>query len=141
MPKPANNSGRRAAEIFRKAAPKAFQKKEDNVILRLLNGELSLTRTFWFFCLSIPLAGDLVFSYLLFPMLDLSRTKECLALIIWVLAIAFYMFIANIGLWRSAARNANPRLVMLGKFASVLGILAAFAYVIRWYSIWMIVSE
>lgn len=141
MPKPANNSGRRAAEIFRKAAPKDFKKKEDNVILRLLNGEFSLTRTFWFFCLSIPLAGDLIFSYLLFPMLDLSRTKECMAIIIWVLAIVFYMLIANIGLWRSATRTPAPRMAILGKVASVLGILAAFAYAIRWYSIWMIVSE
>lgn len=141
MPKPASNSGRRAAEIFRKVGPKAFKKKEDNIILRLLNGEFSLTRTFWFFCLSIPLAGDLVFSYFLFPMLDLSRTKECLALIIWVLAIAFYMLIANIGLWRAASRHPDPRLTLLGKGASVLGMAAALAYMVRWYGIWMIVSE
>ncbi len=127
----------RAAAIFQKSAP---QKKE-NFIRRLLMGEYSLTRTFWFFCLSIPLAGDLVFSYILFPLLDLGIPRDCTALITGVLAISFYMLVANIGLWRSAARQSQPYKKLLGKVASGLGILAAFAYAARWYAIWMIVSD
>ena len=126
----------RAVSLFQKAAPQ----KRDNLIRRLLNGEYSLTLTFWLFCLSVPLAGDLLFSYLLFPLLDLSRAKDCTALVTWALAIAFYMLIANIGLWRSAAQHPYPPLSILGKAASVLGLLAAAAYVLRWYAIWMLVT-
>ena len=126
----------RAVSLFQKAVPQ----KRDNLIRRLLNGEYSLTLTFWLFCLSVPLAGDLLFSYLLFPLLDLSRAKDCTALVIWALAIAFYMLIANIGLWRSAAKHPQPALSILGKAASVLDLLAAAAYVLRWYAIWMLVT-
>lgn len=126
----------RAAAFFQNSLP---QKKE-NFIRRLLMGEYSLTRTFWFFCLSIPLAGDLVFSYLFFPLLDLSMPRDRTALLIWVLAISFYMLVANLGLWRSATRCPKREKRLLGKVASVLGILAALAYIARWYAIWMLVS-
>ncbi len=135
--KPSNS--RRAAAIFREIA-RGNAEKADNLILRLLRGEYSPTLTFWLFCLSIPLAADLLFSRLLFPMLDMNSTKDCSALIVWALAIALYMAIANVGLWRSAERQASPRQALPGKCAAVLGMLAALAYVARWYGIWMILS-
>lgn len=132
------NSGKRAAQIF-SASTKDDKKNEDapNFFLKLFYGQYSLVKSFWLFLVSIPLLADILFSHLLFPLLDVTREKDTLALFVWVFCIAAFSILASIGVWRSAGRYQGSSLWrVLARVAASLGLCGAVGYMVLWYGIW-----
>ena len=93
-------AGKRAAELFT-AAGGDKQHAPRNIVKKLMNGEFSLTVTFWIFCVSVPLVGHLVFTRLIFPLLDLQSWHGSTAFLVWPLLALLYGLLASLGLWRS----------------------------------------
>lgn len=137
------SASKRAAEIFSAAhSNTAGRIKAPGLLLRLFRGELPLIRTFWTFFLSIPLLGNLVFSYLVFPHLDVTSAVGTASIFLWGTLALLYMGIMSVGVWRSACRYAGPSSwAMLAKLAAVLGAAGGVAYALMWYSSWMILSN
>ena len=82
-------AGKRAAELFT-ASGGDKQHAPRNIVKKLMNGEFSLTVTFWIFCVSVPLVGHLVFTRLLFPLLDLQSWHGSTAFLVWPLLALLY---------------------------------------------------
>lgn len=137
------NASSRAADIFNAAAGHAAeQSKKSSVLLKMFKGELKLIITFWIFCISLPLLGDMLFTQLIFPLLDVESAAGTAAMFMWGSFMLFYGIIACTGLWRSASRYAGPGIwALLSKAFAVLGMGASVAYGIMWYSSWMILAS
>ena len=140
--KSAGSASKRAADIFNAAVGHAKENgKKPSVLLKLFKGELKLLITFWTFCISLPLLGDLIFTQLVFPLLDVESSEGTAAMFVWGTFMMFYGIIASIGLWRSACRYVGPsHWALLAKACAVLGIGASVAYALMWYGSWMILA-
>ncbi len=140
--KSAGSASKRAADIFNAAVGHAKENgKKPSVLMKLFKGELKLLITFWTFCISLPLLGDLIFTQLVFPLLDVESSEGTAAMFVWGTFMMFYGIIASIGLWRSACRYAGPsHWALLAKACAVLGIGASVAYALMWYGSWMILA-
>lgn len=141
-----NNAGsasKRAADIFKAAADHAKESgKNPSVLMKLFKGELKLIITFWTFFITLPLLGDLVFTQLIFPLLDVTSSAGTAAMFVWGTFMLAYGIIASTGLWRAACRYAGPsHWALLSKACAVLGMGASVAYAVMWYSSWMILSN
>ncbi len=141
--KSTGNAGQRAAEIFKTATDYASESsKKPSLMLKLFRGEIKLILSFWTFFVSIPLLGDLIFSQLIFPMLDVTSAVGTAAVFVWGTLMLVYGIIASIGLWRAAKVYAGPRhWAVLSQIAAVLGIAGAVAYAVMWYATWMILAN
>lgn len=137
------SASKRAAEIFSSASGHARERaKAPSLLLRLYRGEVSLIRTFWTFFLSLPLLGDLIFTHLIFPRLDVTSSVGTASIFMWAAFMLVYVGIMSVGVWRSASRYAgSPSWAMLAKLAAVLGAVGAVAYALMWYGSWMILSN
>ena len=137
------NASKRAADIFNAAAGHAKENsKKPSVLMKLFKGELKLLVTFWTFCVSLPLLGDIIFTQLIFPLLDVESSEGTAAMFVWGTLMLVYGVIASIGLWRSAGRYAGPSpWALLAKACAVLGIGASVAYALMWYGSWMILAS
>ena len=140
------NSGtasKRAADIFSAATDHAKEKaKQPSFFLKLFRGEIKLLLTFWTFFVSLPLLGDMIFTQLIFPMLDVESAAGTAAMFLWGTFMLMYGVIASVGLWRSASCYTGPRVwAMLSKIFAVLGIGASVAYALMWYGSWMILAS
>ena len=136
------NASSRAADIFNAAGHNEKNSKKHNVLMKLFRGELKLLVTFWTFCVSLPLLGDIVFTQLIFPLLDVESSEGTAAMFVWGTFMLFYGVIASIGLWRSACRYTGPsHWALLAKACAVLGMGASVAYALMWYGSWMILSN
>ena len=137
------NASKRAADIFNAAADHAKESsKKPSVLMKLFRGELKLLVTFWTFCVSLPLLGDIIFTQLIFPLLDVESSEGTAAMFVWGTLMLVYGVIACIGLWRSAGRYTGPsHWSLLAKACSVLGIGASVAYALMWYGSWMILAS
>ena len=140
------NSGtasKRAADIFNAATGHAKERaKQPSLFLKLFRGEIKLLLTFWTFCISLPLLGDMLFTQLIFPMLDVESAAGTAAMFLWGTFMLLYGVIASVGLWRSAGHYAGPRVwATLARLAAVLGIAASVAYALMWYGSWMILAS
>ena len=136
-------ASKRAADIFSAATGHAKEKaKQPSLFLKLFRGELKLLVTFWTFCISLPLLGNIVFTHLVFPMLDVESAAGTAAMFLWGTFMLLYGVIASVGLWRSAGHYAGPRVwATLARLAAVLGIAASVAYALMWYGSWMILAS
>ncbi|MBQ8743958.1 MAG: hypothetical protein IJZ18_02085, partial [Mailhella sp.] len=82
--KSTGNAGQRAAEIFKNASEYANKSsKQPSILLRLFRGEIKLILTFWTFFVSIPLFGDLVFTRLIFPLLEVTSAVGTASIFMW----------------------------------------------------------
>ena len=137
------SASKRAADIFSAASGYAKEKgKHPSLFLKLFRGELKLLVTFWTFCISLPLLGNIVFTHLVFPMLDVESAAGTAAMFLWGTFMLLYGVIASVGLWRSAGHYAGPRVwATLARLAAVLGIAASVAYALMWYGSWMILAS
>lgn len=137
------NASKRAADIFNAAAGHAKESsKKPSVLMKLFRGELKLLVTFWTFCVSLPLLGDIIFTQLIFPLLDVESSEGTAAMFVWGTLMLVYGVIACIGLWRSAGRYTGPsHWALLAKACAVLGIGASVAYALMWYGSWMILAS
>ena len=138
--KNAGSASKRAADIFKAATESAREgSKKPSILLKLFRGEIKLLITFWTFCISLPLLGNIIFTQLVFPHLDAASSVGTASMLLWGLLMMVYGIIASIGLWRSASRYAGPRVwAMLAKLGAVAGVCAAVVYALRWYASWMI---
>ena len=141
--KNAGDAGKRTADIFKAAAGHAKESgKKPNVLMKLFRGEIKLLLTFWTFFISLPLLGDMVFTQLVFPLLDVESSAGTAAMFVWGTFMLVYGIIASIGLWRSACRYTGPsHWALLAKACAVLGIGASVAYALMWYGSWMILAN
>ena len=141
--KSTGNASQRAAEIFKTASDYATQNsKQPSFLLRLFRGEIKLILTFWTFFVSIPLFGDMVFTHLIFPMLEVTSAVGTASIFMWGTLMMVYGIITSIGLWRAAKVYAGPRhWAVLSQIAAVLGIAGAVAYAVMWYASWMILAS
>ena len=141
--KNAGDASKRAADIFKAAAGHAKESgKKPNVLMKLFRGEIKLLLTFWTFFISLPLLGDMVFTQLIFPRLEVASSAGTAAMFVWGTFMLVYGIIASIGLWRSACRYTGPsHWALLAKACAVLGIGASVAYALMWYGSWMILSN
>ena len=140
------NSGtasKRAADIFNAATGHAKEKaKQPSLFLKLFRGEIKLLLTFWTFCISLPLLGDMAFTQLVFPLLDVESAAGTAAMFLWGTFMLLYGVIACVGLWRSASCYTGPRVwATFSKIFAVLGIGASVAYALMWYGSWMILAS
>ena len=137
------NASKRAADIFNAAAGHAKESsKKPSVLMKLFRGELKLLVTFWTFCVSLPLLGDIIFTQLIFPLLDVESSEGTAAMFVWGTLMLVYGVIACIGLCRSAGRYTGPsHWALLAKACAVLGIGASVAYALMWYGSWMILAN
>ncbi len=137
------SASKRAAEIFSSASGHAKERaKAPSLLLRLFRGEVPLIRTFWTFFLSLPLLGDLVFTYLIFPMLEVDSAVGTASIFMWAAFMLVYVGIMSVGVWRSASRYAGrPLWAMLAKLAAVFGAVGAVGYALMWYGSWMILTN
>ena len=137
------NASKRAADIFNAAAGHAKESsKKPSVLMKLFRGKLKLLVTFWTFCVSLPLLGDIIFTQLIFPLLDVESSEGTAAMFGWGTFMLAYGIIASIGLWRSACRYTGPsHWALLAKACAVLGMGASVAYALMWYGSWMILSN
>lgn len=140
---PKKGAGRRAAELFSASGGKTgLPAERTNLIKRLMHGELSLTITFWTFCVSIPLVGHLLFSRVIYPALDPHTWYGSTAFLAWPLLALLYGAVASLGLWRSRARFCgNPLWRSLAGPAAVV-LAAGFAlYAVMMAASWfMLIS-
>ena len=120
-------AGRRAAELFAAAGPK--KDGRSNLILRVMRGEYSLTITFWICCISIPLVAHLIFSRLVFPLLDPHTWYGSSIFFLWAALSLLYGAVACLGLWRSRANFTGKKAWadLAGLFAAA-GAVSAVAY-------------
>ena len=133
-----SGAGRRAAQLFN-AAERGPSRA--NFVLRLLHGEFSLTVTFWIFCVSIPLTGHLLFTRLVFPLLDVHTWYGSTAFFLWPLLSVLYPAVACTGLWRSRRRFAgNPFWAQLAGLAAVLGMAGAVVYAVMMAASWFMIA-
>jgi hypothetical protein len=141
--KSAGSASKRAADIFNAADGHAKENgKKPSVLMKLFKGELKLLITFWTFCISLPLLGDLIFTQLVFPLLDVESSEGTAAMFVWGTFMLVYGIIASIGLWRSACRYTGPsHWALLAKACAVLGMGASVAYALMWYGSWMILTN
>ena len=141
--KNAGSASKRAADIFKAATESAREgSKKPSILLKLFRGEIKLLITFWTFCISLPLLGNIIFTQLVFPHLDAASSVGTASMLLWGLLMMVYGIIASIGLWRSAGRYAGPRMwAILSKIFAVLGIGASVAYALMWYGSWMILTN
>ena len=141
--KSAGSASKRAADIFTAASGYAKeQSKKPSLFLKLFQGEIKLLITFWTFCVSLPLLGNLIFSELIFPMLDVTSSVGTAAIFLWGSFMGVYGVIASVGLWRSAGRYAGPRVwASLAKIGAVLGVGASVLYALMWYATWMMLAS
>lgn len=141
--KNAGSASKRAADIFTAASDHAKESgKKPSILLKLFRGEIKLLLTFWTFCVSLPLLGDLIFTHLVFPLLDVESAVGTASMFVWGTFMLVYGIIASTGLWRSAARYAGPRhWALLARLAAVLGFAASVAYALMWYGSWMILAS
>lgn len=141
--KSTGNASQRAAEIFKTASDYATQNsKQPSFLLRLFRGEIKLILTFWTFFVSIPLFGDMVFTHLIFPMLEVTSAVGTASIFMWGTLMLVYGIVTSIGLWRAAKVYAGPRhWAVLSQIAAVLGIAGAVAYAVMWYASWMILAS
>lgn len=121
-------AGKRAAELFT-AAGGNEKAPRDNFIKRLFHGGFSLTVTFWIFFVSVPLVGHLIFSRLLFPVLDVHTWYGSTVFLVWALLALLYAGVACTGLWRSRSSfSGNPLWPNLAGLAALLGAAGAVYY-------------
>lgn len=133
-------AGKRAAELFT-ASGGDKQHAPRNIVKKLMNGGFSLTVTFWIFCVSVPLVGHLVFTRLLFPLLDLQSWHGSTAFLVWPLLALLYGLLASLGLWRSRAHfSGNPLWANLAGLAAILGALGAAAYAVMMAASWFMLA-
>lgn len=129
-------AGRRAAELF--AASVQKNNSKSNVVLKVMRGEYSLTVTFWICCISIPLAAHLVFSRLVFPILNPHTWYGSSIFILWAALSLLYGAVACLGLWRSRRNFAGKKLWadLAGLFAlagAVFTVAYAAMILISWH--------
>ena len=141
--KSTGSSSKRAADIFKAASGHAKEQgKRPSLLLKLFRGEIKLLLTFWTFCVSLPLLGDMIFTQIVFPMLDVESAAGTAAMFLWGTFMLLYGIIACMGLWRSASRYTGPNVwAVLSKIFAVLGIGASVAYALMWYGSWMILAS
>ena len=141
--KSTGSASKRAADIFSAATGYAKESsKKPSILMKLFRGDIKLMLTFWTFCVTLPLLGDIIFTNLVFPHLDAASSVGTAAMFMWGTFMLVYGVIACIGLWRSADRYAGPRhWALLSKAFAVLGIGASAAYAVMWYSSWMILAS
>jgi hypothetical protein len=141
--KSAGSASKRAADIFTAASDHAKEQgRKPSIFLKLFRGEIKLLLTFWTFCISLPLLGNLIFTELVFPKLDVTGSVGTAAIFLWGTFMGVYGVIASVGLWRSAGRYAGPRVwSVLSRIAAVLGVGASVAYALMWYATWMMLAS
>lgn len=133
-------AGKRAAELFAAASSKTTSRS--NIIHRLFHGEFSLTVTFWIFFVSIPLVGHLIFSRLLFPVLDVRTWYGATAFLAWPLLAVIYAAVTCMGLWRCRTRFAgNPLWPNLAGLAALIGAMGAVCYAVMIIGSWFMLSQ
>lgn len=110
-------AGKRAAEFF--AASVQKQNSKSNIILKVMRGEYSLTVTFWIWCISIPLTTHLVFSRLVFPILNPHTWYGSSIFFLWAALSILYGAVVCLGLWRSRRNFAGKKI-----WADIAGLLA-----------------
>ena len=137
------NAGARAAEVFKAASSHANESaRKPNLLLKLFRGEIKLLLTFWTFFISLPLLGDMVFTNLVFPRLDLESSVGTASVFMWGTFMLVYGVIASVGLWRSAKNYTGHSIwAVLAQACSVAGICVSVAYALMWYSSWMILTS
>lgn len=134
------SAGKRAAELFT-AAGGGRDKPRDNFIKRLFHGGFSLTVTFWIFCVSVPLVAHLVFSRLIFPVLDVHTWYGSTIFLIWPALALLYAGVAYTGLWRSRTSFAgNPLWPNLAGLAALLGAAGAAVYAVVIVGSWFMLT-
>lgn len=136
-------AGKRAAELFTAAGGKdGTPPVRSNIVKRLMHGGFSLTITFWIFFVSVPLAGHLVFSRGLYPMLNPHTWYGSTAFLAWPLLALLYGAVTCLGLWRSRAGfRGNPLWSNLAGLAALVGALGFAAYAFMMAASWfMIIS-
>jgi len=136
-------AGKRAAELFSASSNAAKGNlKKPSFLTKLYRGEISLLLTFWTFFVSIPLLGDMIFTQLIFPHLDVTSPVGTASIFMWGTLSLVYLFITSMGLWRSAKRYSGPRIrATLAQICSVFGFAAAAAYALMWYGSWMFLAS
>ena len=132
-------AGKRAAELFTAAGGTPAERR--NIVLRLMHGEFSLTVTFWIGFVSIPLLGHLLFSRLLFPLLDVRTWYGSTAFVLWALLAVLYGAVVCLGLWRSRTRFTGKAVwAQLAALAAVLGMAGFLAYAAVMAGSWLMLS-
>lgn len=135
-------AGKRAAELFSAAGGEHGRNSGINFVKKLMNGGFSLTITFWIFCVSVPLAAHLLFTRVLFPLIDVRSWYGSTAFLVWPVLALLYGVVACLGLWRSRTRfSGNPLWPNLAGLAALLVALGAAAYAVMMAASWfMLVS-
>lgn len=135
-------AGKRAAELFAAAGGKNPDAPRHNFIRRLMGGEFSLTVTFWIFCVSVPLAAHLLFTRVIFPLIDVHSWYGSTAFLIWPVLALLYGAVAGLGLWRSRAHfSGNPLWANLAGLAALLGTTGAVAYAVMMAASWFMITS
>ena len=135
-------AGKRAAELFT-AAGGDKQHAPRNIVKKLMNGEFSLTVTFWIFCVSVPpRRTPRLHPPSSFPLLDLQSWHGSTAFLVWPPA-------------RTALRPARqprplaqpratfpaiPLWVNLAGLAAILGALGVAAYAVMMAASWFMLA-
>ena len=136
-------AGGRAAELFSASGGKdGIPPVRNNIVKRLMHGELSLTVTFWTCCISIPLVGHLLFSRIIYPALNPHTWYGSTAFLAWPLLALLYGLIASLGLWRSRTGfHGNPLWRNLAGPAAVIFAVGFTAYAVMMAASWfMLIS-
>ena len=134
-------AGKRAAELFKAAGGSNGSAPRDNFIKRLFHGGFSLTGTFWIFFVSVPLVGHLVFSRLIFPVLDVHTWYGSTVFLVWPLLALLYAGVTCTGLWRSRRTfSGNPLWPNLAGLAALLGAAGAAYYAFVIAGSWFMLS-
>ena len=113
-------AGKRTAELFTASGDKP--RPHANFVLRLLHGGFPLTVTFWIFFVSVPLTAHLIFSRLIFPVIDVRAWHGSTLFLVWAVLSVLYGAVVCLGLWRSREHfTGNPLWARLAGPAAVLG--------------------
>lgn len=127
IPSGKKGAGKRAAELFTAAGGTSAHRA--NIVRRLMNGEVPLTITFWIFCVSIPLVAHLLFSRMVFPILDVRSWYGSTVFLLWPVLTVLYAAVVGTGLWRCRSSfTGNPLWARLAGPAAVLGMAGAVVY-------------
>ena len=129
----------KAARLFTASGGQKTPKQ--NFVKRLLHGEFSLTITFWIFFVSLPLVGHLLFSRIVFPLLDIHTWYGSTVLLLWPVLVIVYAAVTCLGLWRCRTRfSGNPLWPNLAGLAALLGAAGAAAYAVMMAGSWFMLS-
>lgn len=122
----------------------AVEPVHSNILMRLYYGEYSLARTFWGFCILLPIVVSLVVSlsaFLLFFDINAPDSVERLRTLMYsfiglYLLMNVYAGFAYVGLWRAATKYTGRKLwAILAKIYIVLGVLGFIVNIFNIFSL------